>query len=362
MTTSQVYFYTFKANVKERWKNKQLIDVLSSEFVTRPRDYFFEAINSGVITVNEKTVSPCYKLKLVDYIKHTVHIHEPHVPEIEIIKQEEEYIVVNKPPGVPCHPTGAYVQYSITRKLFGDMKVACVNRLDMPVSGILIITYKNLRNSMIKINDTEKIYIAKVKGKFPKDVECDFKIFCEGNRRRFVNEKGKYCLTKFKLIKSNDIYSLVECRPITGRTHQIRIHLQALGFPIINDLIYAKSIVSHNENNSHNYSVNNNVEIHNYEKCDKEMVSHKINDMENSYEEIIETGNFKIDNNNKGNCTAKWNVEEDKEKMNCVLKYCKGENNRSFDLQNNFICLHAWKYKFNGIWYESKWPKWANID
>lgn len=312
MSNSLVYFHTFKANVKERWKNKPLIDVLSYEFQTRPREYFIEAILNGVVTVNDKIVSLNYRLKLVDYIKHTIHIHEPKVPDIEIIKKEDEYIVVNKPSGVPCHPTGAYIQYSITKKLFGDMKVACVNRLDMPVSGILIITYKNLKNSMMKINDTEKIYIAKVNGKFPNSIECDYKIFCQEGRRRFVDEKGKDCLTKFKLIKFNSKYSLVECRPITGRTHQIRIHLQALGFPIINDLIYGD-----------------------YEIENKEYIS---------------------------NCTEKWDKEEEKNKMNCVLKYCKGENNRSFDVQKKFICLHAWKYKFNEIWYESRLPEWTNID
>lgn len=312
MNTSE-HFYTYKTNVKERWKNRSIIDILVLEFRTRNKEYFLEAIECGVITVNDKIIKPNYKLKLTDYIKHTVHMHEPEVEEIKIIKKEDEYIVVYKPAGVPCHPTGGYMKYSVTKKLCGDDKVACVNRLDMPVSGVLIITYKNLSNSMMKINETEKVYVAKVEGYFPDEIDCKKKIYCEEARRRFVDERGKECRTLFKRIKYENGYSLVECRPITGRTHQIRIHLQSLGFPILNDIIYGKDT------------------------------------------EIVNEAEF------TKNCQLKWEEETDKIKMSCVLKHCRGENNRSFDIKNKFICLHAWKYKFNDQWYEAEWPVWTNL-
>ncbi|KAK6089824.1 hypothetical protein P3W45_001172 [Vairimorpha bombi] len=311
MSNTLEYFYTYKTNVKERWKNKSIIEILVYEFRTRSREYFMEAIECGVITVNDKLIRPNYKLQLTDYIKHTVHMHEPEVEDINIIKREDEYLVVHKPAGIPCHPTGGYIEYSITRKLFGDARVACVNRLDMPVSGVLIITFKNLSTSMKKISETEKVYVAKVKGSFPDEVDCRNKIYCEEGRRRFVDERGKECQTLFRRLEYKNGYSLIECRPITGRTHQIRIHLQSLGFPIENDVIYG--------------------------------------DAKQSEPIFIK------------NCQYKWNEETDKIKMECVLKYCRGENNRSFELRNKYICLHAWKYKFNDTWYEAKWPEWTNL-
>ncbi|WUR03509.1 ribosomal large subunit pseudouridine synthase [Vairimorpha necatrix] len=285
-----VYFHTYRTNVKERWKNKSLVDILEYEFRTRTREYFIEAIES------------------VDYIKHIVHMHEPQVPKIHVIAHEEEYWVIHKPAGVPCHPTGGYREYSVTRKLFGDKKVACVNRLDMPVSGVLIITFENFKNNMMKISEAEKIYVAKVEGEFPDYVDCQERIFCEEGRRRFVSERGKECQTLFKKIEYKNGYSLVECKPITGRTHQIRIHLQSLGFSIVNDYIYG-----------------------NYTK---------------------EENTFKKD------CTSK--CEEDPV-YNCVLRNCKGENNRGFELRDKHICLHAYAYKFNNVWYKADWPEWTKL-
>lgn len=305
-SSSLVYFHTFRTYVKERWKNKSLVDVLEYEFRTRTREYYIEAIECGVITVNDIIVKPSYKLQLVDYIKHTVHMHEPIAPAINTISMENDYCVVYKPAGVPCHPTGGYLEYSVTRKLFGDKKVACVNRLDIPVSGVLIIAFDDFKNTMMKISNAVKIYIAKVKGDFPDFVNCIKKIYCEEGRRRFIDERGKECQTLFRKIKFVDGYSFVECRPITGRTHQIRIHLQSLGFPIVNDIIYGES----------------------------------------------KRENFVF----VKNCNVKNDGDK---KINCILKHCKGENNRSFLSQENFICLHAWKYKFNEKWYEAKLPEWA---
>ncbi|ADM11518.1 pseudouridylate synthase [Encephalitozoon intestinalis ATCC 50506] len=303
------YFFTFRTNVKGRWCEKPVIDVLASEFRTRTKDYFLSALECGAVTVNEEIVEPGRILRIGDVIRHTVHIHEPAHPEIDIIREEQDYVVVNKPPGMPCHPTGGYREYSVTRALFGDKKVACINRLDMPVSGVLIVAVKNHSKCLEAIREARKIYLAKVQGLFPDSIDVDKKISCAEGKHRYVSDEGKACLTLFRRLAYKDGHSLVECRPITGRTHQIRIHLQSIGFPIVNDIMYGDGELPQPLWDS--------------------------------------------------TCNAEISGFEDKRKYEYVVRSCKGRNNRSFVTKDYYICLHAWKYTYNGIEYVANLPEWC---
>ena len=309
------YFHTYETHVKQRWMGKTLIEVLSSEFRTRSHQYYVDAISCGIVTVNDKIVNQTYKLRDLDLIKHTVHMHEPPCPQIEIIKKEEDYWVVNKPCGIPCHPTGGYFEYSVTKALFKDQAVGCVNRLDMPVSGVLIITLKNSNLAHNNLKGAEKIYIAKVKGDFPDFATVDEPIGLVGPRMHDISKDGKESVTIFKKLQFKNGFSTVECRPITGRTHQIRIHLKHLGFPIFNDILYGG--------------------------CEGE----------------VENMNF-----DTFECSEDITNFEDSEKYKTIIKYCKGINNRAFVIKDSCICLHAWKYTFQGITYESQLPLWAITD
>lgn len=302
------HFHTYETHIKQRWRNKPLIDVLVSEFRAHSREYYLGAIEHGVITVNHSKVSPTHRLKELDIIRHTVHIHEPVPPKIAVIKKEEDYWVVNKPSGIPCHPTGGYFEYSVTRALFHDQTVGCVNRLDMPVSGVLIVVLRNANFVHNLLGTAEKIYIAKVKGKFPDSVEVDRPIGLIDARAFGITETGKPSRTVFRRLEYKNGHSLVECRPLTGRTHQIRIHSKLLGFPILNDILYGE-----------------------------EYQPREINESENNCDE---------------------NIEGD-EREKYIIKNCKGTNNRSFEICDSFICLHAWKYIFSGNSYEAPWPEWA---
>lgn len=308
------YFFTYETHVKLRWKNKSIIDVLVAEFRTRSKEYYLDAIECGVITVNNNRISPNYKLKDLDVIRHTVHIHEPIPPKITVIQKEDDYWVVNKPSGIPCHPTGGYFEYSVTRTLFKDQTVGCVNRLDMPVSGVLILTLKNSDLAHTSLKSAEKVYIAKVKGEFPDAATVDEPIGLVDTRMFDICETGKPSITHFRRLEYKNGYSLVECRPITGRTHQIRIHIKHLGFPILNDILYGPTDNSHKSENTISTACN---------------------------EDISEF--------------------DDSVKYSCIINHCKGTMNRSFEIKDSFICLHAWKYTFNGITYEAPWPEWAAL-
>lgn len=318
------HFHTYETHAKLRWLHQPLVDVLTREFRTRSREYYLEAIECGVVTVNGRRTSPMYKLRDLDVIHHTVHLHEPSPPEIEIIKDEANYTVINKPAGIPVHPTGGYFYYSVTKSLFPDTKVGCINRLDMPVSGVLLIAKSHYTEQFDLLKDATKVYVARVSGLFPATADVDRPLGSTNGRDHKIVENGKPSRTLFRRLDYRNGHSLVECQPITGRTHQIRIHIKSLGFPILNDVLY---------------------------------------------------GDFSeptVTSTESGRCAAadfpgagesgcrEWVEEPDK--YACIVKHCKGENNRSFDIRKTHICLHAWKYTYDSTIYEAKWPKWADLD
>jgi RluA family pseudouridine synthase len=177
------------------------------------------------------------------------HYHENPVAatNIDIIYQDSEMLLISKPAGIPIHPTGKYHFNSCTEILkhehgFGELYP--VNRLDMLTSGLTILAKTKEKASefgkLFAENKVEKMYIALVNGEFPLKSECKEPLLIEPNKHGhvIVSPSGKESMTEFKRRFFNGETSLVECYPKTGRTHQIRVHLQYLGYPIVNDPIY----------------------------------------------------------------------------------------------------------------------------
>lgn len=317
------YFMTYKTFTKGKWLGINLIDILAENFSNRTREYFIEAIELGVIKVNDENTVPSYKMQNNDYFTHLAHQHEPKQPNVEVLHKSDDIWVVNKPPGIPCHPVGPYHFYTVTKTVFGNKNVGCVNRLDMPVSGVLILNVCG-KNAVHKhLNDAHKVYVAKVKGRFPEKVTVNEPIGQkEGSKVQGVRKDGKPCTTHFELIETNGEYSLVKCMPITGRTHQIRVHLQYQGFPILHDILYGDG---------------------------KEVEVEFKNECKTNIEDVLRTENLE-------------DTIENRQKYEFVIRNCSGKNNRTFAIKDSFICLHAWKYTFNNETYEAKLPEWANLD
>ena len=222
-----------------------------------------------------------------DVISHTLHRHEPPVTAqpIGIVHEDNDMIVINKPAGVPVHPAGRYnyncvVEIMRADRGYGWNPLPC-NRLDRLTSGIMFIG-KHARAAddlsiQIRGRTVKKEYIARVIGEFPeRDVLCEQPIMQISpklglNRAR---ASGKDAQTVFKRLayypprakkdhtqvedtrterervrdskmawKAKEGHSIVRCLPLTGRTHQLRVHLQYLGHPIANDPIYCNQRV-----------------------------------------------------------------------------------------------------------------------
>ncbi|KAM0674670.1 DRAP deaminase [Gurleya vavrai] len=145
------YFHTFNVKAKERWLNKSLLDALTTEYKSRSKEYFINAIKSGSILLNNKKTNINHILNHHDLISHTIHIHEPLSIEIPIISVSDDLLVVNKPGGIACHPTSNYNYFTVTKileKKYG--KLSCINRLDVPTSGVLLLS-RNVNNELFEM-------------------------------------------------------------------------------------------------------------------------------------------------------------------------------------------------------------------
>lgn len=246
------YKQVFQVYTKQRWLNRPILSVLSQEFKDKPESYYKDALITGLIRVNRKLVSPDYILQDSDLIEHTVAKRfEPPVTNqnIEIIHQSSDLLIISKPGSLPVHPTGRYkfnTAISILEHEFKIQNLHPVNRIDRLTSGLCIIalTKERAKELMHEMQSRviHKKYIARVKGDFlDGQIECNEPIATASHKAgiNLVSKtRGKPCSSIFRKLSFNGRTSLVECIPKTGRTHQLRVHLQFLGFPIANDPLY----------------------------------------------------------------------------------------------------------------------------
>lgn len=206
------------------------------------------------VTVNGKYVPMHTMVCGTDIIKielpHESNEYEAQQMGIEVLYEDFDLLVVEKPFGMVVHPTRNHLENTMLNALkyyFDEngikSKVRFVNRLDRDTSGILIVA-KNAYAHSVLTKDTSmwemhKKYIAVVEGKLDESGTIRLPIMkSEDGIRRMVDENGQECVTHYRTIKSNERASFVELELETGRTHQIRVHMSAIGHPIFGDELY----------------------------------------------------------------------------------------------------------------------------
>lgn len=259
----------FIVNIKE--KNNRIDLVLSSKNQDLSRVAIQRLIEEKKILVNGKQTKPSYKVQAKDVItleeeapKET-DIKAQEIP-IEVIYQDEDILVVNKPKGLVVHPANGHPDGTLVNAVMaickdtlsgigGEIRPGIVHRLDKDTSGIIIIAKNDKAHinlsEQIKNHKVKKTYIALVRGIVKENeatINMPIGISTKDRKKMAVVKTGKNAITHFKVLKRYDKYTLLEINIETGRTHQIRVHLSQIGYPVIGDTTYSSGKNEWNEN------------------------------------------------------------------------------------------------------------------
>ncbi|SKC87283.1 RluA family pseudouridine synthase [Maledivibacter halophilus] len=235
---------------------------ISKELNDISRSYVQKLIKSGNVRVNNEIIySKKYKISEEDEID--IEIPEPEKlklePEnipIEIIYEDKDLLVVNKPQGMVVHPAPGHYSGTLVNALLyhskslssinGIIRPGIVHRIDKDTSGLLMIAKNNkAHNSLaaqLKEHSINRVYYALVNGNIKVGsgtIDAPIGRHPVNRLKRAVVEKNsKKAVTHFKVIESYSGYTLVELKLETGRTHQIRVHMSYLGYPLVGDPLY----------------------------------------------------------------------------------------------------------------------------
>ena len=220
-----------------------------------------QLIEEGKIKLNDRAVKPHTQIMPGDKISI---VYESEAPEftraesipIDIVYEDEDIIVVNKPPGMVVHPgcgnpngtlVNALLHHTKSLSSVGDrVRPGIVHRLDKDTSGLLAIAKNDLAHRLLanqfKSHDIDRRYWVFVKGVVQHDEMRSNEPLGRSvmNRKKVIvkPDDGKPSITNFHVLKRFQNATLVEARPETGRTHQIRVHLRVLCYPVLGDLVY----------------------------------------------------------------------------------------------------------------------------
>ena len=243
-------------------ENKRIDAYLSEKLKDTSRVAIQRLITNGKVLVNGKNIKPSYKVQPGDKIQVEeevpveVSLKAQDIP-LDIIYEDKDIIAVNKPKGMVVHPANGNPDGTLVNAIMaickdslsgigGEIRPGIVHRLDKDTSGIIIVAKNDKAHinlsEQIKDHKVKKTYIALVRG-FVKENEATINMpigRSEKDRKKMaVTRKGKEAITHFKVLERYDKYTLLQVNIETGRTHQIRVHLSQIGYPIIGDEVYS---------------------------------------------------------------------------------------------------------------------------
>ena len=248
-----------KYNVEEIDRVDKIVSKLESNL---SRETIQRMIKNGEILVNGKLQKPSYKTAIGDII--TVEEEKPQEIDLkpqemplDIIYEDKDILIINKEKGIVVHPGNGNPDGTLVNAVMakckcslsgigGKIRPGIVHRIDKDTSGLIIIakndnSHINLSNQ-IQNRQVKKTYIALVRG-IIKENEATINMpigrSTKDRKKMAVTKTGKEAITHFKVLKRYEDYTLLEVKIETGRTHQIRVHLSEIGYPIVGDEVYS---------------------------------------------------------------------------------------------------------------------------
>ncbi|MCH5180404.1 MAG: RluA family pseudouridine synthase [Erysipelotrichales bacterium] len=239
----------------------RLDKVIVNELKEYSREFIMRLIDEEKVLVNGKLTKASYRVKESDEIELTIDepkdlSNEPQDIPLDIIYEDEDIIVINKPRDFVVHPSNGHEDGTLVNALLhhckdlsginGVKRPGIVHRIDKDTTGLLVVAKNDDAHeflaSQLSDHTLHREYIALVKGVIK---ENDGKIIAPIGRDKYNRQKmavdtknGKEAVTNFHVLKRFNQYTLVSCLLETGRTHQIRVHMNYIGYPIEGDPVY----------------------------------------------------------------------------------------------------------------------------
>ena len=227
------------------------------------RSLIQKMIDDDYIYVNGEKKKSNYKLKIDDvifikdgYVK-DLNVQAEDI-KLDIVYEDNDLMVINKPSGMVVHPGNGNKEHTLVNALMGytsslssgtdDYRPGIVHRIDKDTSGLMLVAKNNKVHEILtdgfKNKKIKRTYIALVIGEVKTDTATiDAPIGRDKNDRKkmaVTNENAKNAITHFRVLKRYKGYTLLELNLETGRTHQIRVHMKYIGYPVYNDPVYSK--------------------------------------------------------------------------------------------------------------------------